>query len=222
MSKLGYNLHSGEVTILQKQKVHDFGRAARLNAFNKASALASAHGIKVEKDAAGGWWVDCNKFPADSDPLDGHHFCSDGHEVLSAVEIYVEVLTKAAQGHAQQAVGLLVVAHALRARQHGGVVGQDHGPRAFGSEHGAIDRSDAGHHAVGRCLGDQVGFAAPAALGRHGQRAVFDEAAGVAQVGDVLARGAHAQGTAPCHRFGAGNVMREGQPRLQSLMSWSS
>lgn len=103
MSKLGYNLHSGEVTILQKQKVHDFGRAARLNAFNKASALASAHGIKVEKDAAGGWWVDCNKFPADSDPLDGHHFCSDGHEVLSAVEIYVEVLTKAAQGHAQQA-----------------------------------------------------------------------------------------------------------------------
>ena len=42
-------------------------------------------------------------------------------------------------------------------------------------------------------LRDQVVERAPAALRGDGQRAVLDEAAGVAQVGDVLARGALAE-----------------------------
>ena len=105
------------------------------------------------------------------------------------------------QRDAQQAVGLGVVAHALRAGEHGGVVGHDHGARALGAEALAIDRADAGHHAVGRRVGDQVFGAAAAALRRHGQRAVFDERTLVTQVGDVLARGAQAQRVAPGHRL---------------------
>ena len=38
------------------------------------------------------------------------------------------------QGDAEQAVGLLVVAHALRAGEHGGVVGHDDGARSLGAE----------------------------------------------------------------------------------------
>ena len=58
---------------------------------------------------------------------------------------------------------------------------------------------------------------AAAALGGHGQRAVFDEGAGVAQVGDVLARGAQAQGVALGHGFGAAGVVGEGLALPQAL-----
>ena len=73
----------------------------------------------------------------------------------------------------------------------------------------AIDAADAGHHAIGRGVAHQVVLAAPAALGRHGQGAVFDEAAFVAEVGDVFAGGALAQGVAPGHGVGAAGVQRE-------------
>ena len=47
-----------------------------------------------------------------------------------------------------------------------------------------------GDQAVGRGVGDQILFRAPAALRGNGQRAVLDEAAGIDQVGDVLPGGA--------------------------------
>ena len=84
------------------------------------------------------------------------------------------------QRDAQHAVGLLVVAHALRTGQHGSVV-------CHGDDGLAVDLAQAGDHAVGRGVLDQIFGAAAAALGGHGQCAVFVEAAGVAQVGDVLA-----------------------------------
>ena len=106
------------------------------------------------------------------------------------------------QGDAQHAVGLLVVAHALRARQHGEVVGHDHDTLA-------IHATDARDHAVGRCVAHQVVGCAAAALRRHSQSTVFDKRAGVTQIGDVFAGGAQAQSVAFGHRLGAQRVMRE-------------
>ena len=105
------------------------------------------------------------------------------------------------QRQTQHAVGLLVVAHALRAGQHGGVVG--HGDYLV-----AVDLANASDHAVRRGVLDQVFFGSAAALRRHGERAVFDEAAGVTQVGDVLARAAQTLGMALGHGFGSAGVQR--------------
>ncbi|MCY1218013.1 hypothetical protein D9M72_299460 [compost metagenome] len=103
-----------------------------------------------------------------------------------------------------------MVALALRAGQHGGVIGQHRAARALGREQAAVDRAGAGDEAIGRRVGDQVGFAAAARLRRHRQAAVFAEAAGIAQVADVLARGALAARAAPRHGIGAGGVVEEG------------
>ena len=111
---------------------------------------------------------------------------------------------------AQHAVGLGVVAHALRAGQHGGVVGHHHGARGLGPEDGAVDAADARHHAVGGRVGDQVFQRAPARLRGNGQRAVFDEAALVAQILDVLARAAAALRVALGHGLRSGRVQRVG------------
>ena len=70
----------------------------------------------------------------------------------------------------EQAVLLVVVAEALRARQHGVVVGEDRGGAA-------VDRADAADQAVGRRAGDQVVERPAAALGGDHQRAVLDERA---------------------------------------------
>ena len=113
------------------------------------------------------------------------------------------------EGDAEHAVGLLVVAHALRAGQHGGVVGHHDGARSLRSEQLAVDAADASDHAVRRRVAHQVFRAAAAALRGHGQRAVFDERAGVAKVGDVLARGALSQLAAPRHRVRARRVEHE-------------
>ncbi len=104
---------------------------------------------------------------------------------------------------AQQPVGLLVVAQTLRAGEHGGVVG----------EHGAtdaLDAGEAGEHAIGRRLADQLLDRAAPGLRRVGEGAVLDEAACVAQVGDVLARRAQAARVAARHRLGARGVAQQG------------
>ncbi|MCY1224409.1 hypothetical protein D9M72_365650 [compost metagenome] len=103
-----------------------------------------------------------------------------------------------------------MVALALGAGEHGGVIGQHRAARALRCEQAAVDGAGAGDQAVGRGVGDQVGLAAPARLCRQRQAAVFAEAAGIAQVVDVLARGAQAARMAACHRLGAGRVVQEG------------
>ena len=79
------------------------------------------------------------------------------------------------QRQAQHAVGLLVIAHALGTSQYGGVVSHDHG-RA------AVHLAQTSDHAVGRRVLNQILFGAAAALRGYGQRAIFNEAARVAQV----------------------------------------
>lgn len=89
-------------------------------------------------------------------------------------------------GQVEDAVGLGVVAHALGARQHGVVVGGHDGLRRGPPEPVGADGGQAGDQTVGRGVGDQVLLGAPAALRGDGQGAVFDEAAGVDEVVDVL------------------------------------
>ena len=103
------------------------------------------------------------------------------------------------QSDTQHAVGLLVVAHALCARQNREVVGHD--------DHAlAMDAADAGDHAVGGRVAHQVVGAAAAALRGHGQGAVFDKRALITKISDVFASRAQPQGVAFGHGFGACSV----------------
>ena len=114
------------------------------------------------------------------------------------------------QRDAQQPVGLVVVAHALGASQHGGVIGHHHGAAALGPKQRAVDAANAGDHAVGGRVGDQILFAAAAALRGHGQRAMLHERAFVTQVGNVFARSAPAQRVAFGDGLYALRIEREG------------
>lgn len=67
-------------------------RALGASAMAKAKRLAAANGIDIEPDGRSAWWVTCDKFTEDNDPLDGSKFCTDGREVLEAVETYVQAL----------------------------------------------------------------------------------------------------------------------------------
>ena len=78
-----------------------------------------------------------------------------------------------------------------------------------------VDAADAGDHAVGRRVADQVVERATAALRRVRQRAVLDEAARVAQVGDVLARGAQSECMPLGDGLGPARVGEQGLACLQ-------
>jgi hypothetical protein len=73
------------------------GESARnSSAMRKAKTLAALHGVKIEREGPGAYWVthaDLDDTPAD--PCNGNHFCSDGQEVLQTVEVYAEHFTKA-------------------------------------------------------------------------------------------------------------------------------
>ena len=87
-----------------------------------------------------------------------------------------------AGGQIEDAIGLGMVAHALRAGQDGVVVRQ----------HSRLDSADFRHpgdQAIGRGVGDQILLRTPAALRCDRQRAVFDETPRVHQIGDVLSGG---------------------------------
>ena len=80
--------------------------------------------------------------------------------------------------------------HALRACEHGVVVGQ-HGARtALVAEKVAVDAGRARDESVGRGARDQVGQLASKALSGDSETPVFDERARVDQILDVLPRGA--------------------------------
>ena len=83
---------------------------------------------------------------------------------------------------------LVVVAAALRARQHGVVVMHQRGARARLVEQVAVDRAHAGDDAVaGRVLAQRLHRMA-LVLARDDQRPVFLERAGIDQPRDVFAR----------------------------------
>lgn len=69
-------------------------RGRSVAALNKARKIAAAHGVNIDKDASGGWWVTCSKFPDGQDPMEGNHFACDGREVLDTVETYIVELQK--------------------------------------------------------------------------------------------------------------------------------
>ena len=112
-------------------------------------------------------------------------------------------------GDLQHAVGLRVVDRALGAGQHRVVVGQHRRACRRRAELGAVDAADAAHHAVGGELADDLLDRQPGAR-RQDEAAVLDERALVAQVGDVLARGALVGLAAPRHGVGPGVVEEDG------------
>ena len=88
---------------------------------------------------------------------------------------------------AQGAVALVVSDDGAAARQY-----ERERPDRLGRrspESVRADSGQAGDQAVGRGVGDQVLLRTPATLRGNGQRAIFDEATGVDQIGDVLPRG---------------------------------
>ncbi len=113
-------------------------------------------------------------------------------------------------GQLEQPVLLLVVHLALRAGEHRVVVGQDRAARALLAEEVAIHGADARDHAVGGRARDQVLDRAAAPLRRDHQRPVLDQAAGIAEVVDVLARRALARLAPPLDRVRSRGVERHG------------
>ena len=111
----------------------------------------------------------------------------------------------------QQAVGLHVVHVALGAGQDGEIVGQGGAARLLGTEQGAIDRADAADQAVGGADLQQMFGRVAAALGGHGEGAVFEEGARIDQVVDVLPGGALVAGPAAGHGLGP-RLVQGGQP----------
>ena len=122
-----------------------------------------------------------------------------------------------ALGDLEHAVRLLMAAQALRARQHRRVIGEHRGARLFRAEQSAVDAADAGDDPVGGRVRDQVVELAARALGGDGQRAIFDETAGVAEIGDVFARRAQAERVTLVDRLRAGLVSGRGKTVDDSL-----
>jgi hypothetical protein len=103
-----------------------------------------------------------------------------------------------------------VADHALRAREHRVVVGE-HRARP------AVDAGGPGDQPVGRRARDQVLELPPPALRRERQPAVLHEAAGVDEVGDVLARRAPAGGVPAGDRLGPRGVLGGRAARAELL-----
>ena len=79
--------------------------------------------------------------------------------------------------------------HSLGPGEHGVVVREDRAVRAFLSDQGAVDASGPRDEPVGGRPVHEIVDAPPATLRRDGETAVLDEAAVVAQVGEILACG---------------------------------
>ena len=110
------------------------------------------------------------------------------------------------QGNTQQPICLLVVAHALRAGQDGGVIRHDDRAAGLRAEQRAVDAADTGDHAVGWGVFNQVFFTAAAALCCNGQGAILHERVGIAKIGNVFACAAQAQRMAFFQRRHAARV----------------
>ena len=103
----------------------------------------------------------------------------------------------------------------LGAGEDGIVVRQDGAARPFVVEDVAVDPPDPGHEAVGRRVGDEVLDAAARPLGGEDQPAVLLEAAGVAQVLDVLPRRPPPTGVPALGGGGPSRIERGGHPGPQ-------
>ena len=79
---------------------------------------------------------------------------------------------------------------ALRAREHGVVIGDDDAAPALRAELLSIDGRDAHDEAIGRCVLDEIVELAPAPLRRDRKAAVLHERAVVDELRDIFARGA--------------------------------
>jgi hypothetical protein len=98
---------------------------------------------------------------------------------------------------------------ALRAGEHGVVVGQHRAGGAVIVEEVAVDARGAGHQPVARGAGDQIREVATMALGRNGEPPILDERIGIHQICDVLASSAAVSRAAPLNGVGTCGVLGE-------------
>ena len=101
-----------------------------------------------------------------------------------------------------QAVRLFVALVALCAGKHRPVIRHDRRPARLLAVQARVDRPQPGDDAVVGAEPQKLVAAAARALVGQGEHAVFDETALIDQIGDVLARGAHAQRVPLGHRAG--------------------
>ena len=99
----------------------------------------------------------------------------------------------------EQPIGLAVVHMALRARQHGIVIGEAKALGGFLAMIRGIHRADPADQAVGGGVAHQIVEGPAPSLRRDRQRAIFDEAARIEQVVDILARRALVGAPPPLH-----------------------
>ena len=89
-------------------------------------------------------------------------------------------------GDFKHAVFLSMILQSLGPGEHHVVVGHDNGLGVLIWEQIAIDAANAADHAVTGCVFHEVLHGSAAALGGNGQRAIFDERLGVAQIFDIF------------------------------------
>src|SRR5215472_15862327 len=98
-------------------------------------------------------------------------------------------------------IHLLMVERALGAGENRVVIGHGHAAGDALRKEGAVHGSDTRNQSVSGRILYQIVQRAPAALSRNGQRTVFREGSGIAEIGDVLTRGALSGLAATSHGF---------------------
>jgi hypothetical protein len=93
MQRIYIDPKSGHITVRSCKRSKPDGKTSP-QAMRKAKTLAALHGVTIERERPRAFWVTCAALskPAE-DPRSGNHFCTNGHEVLEAVQTYVDHLT---------------------------------------------------------------------------------------------------------------------------------
>ena len=115
----------------------------------------------------------------------------------------------------QHAVLLLVIAQALRAGEHGVVIGHGDNARLFVVELVAVNAAEPHHQPVAGRLLDQVLHGAAAQLPGDDQAGIFGEGTRIAQILDVLACGALPRLAPLGHGIRPGCILGEAFARIE-------
>jgi hypothetical protein len=76
----------------QRDRAMQSIQLAQARDMRAAKALATLHGVSIERDRDGYWVTLPSLRDSKDDPLEGNHFCVGGREVLEAVEIYARFI----------------------------------------------------------------------------------------------------------------------------------
>ena len=158
--------------------------------------VAATEQRRVAGEAATGRDADARHHPGKTRPQRERHDVEAGHHrVLGVAGPAAATFGEEHDGqphafdHLEEPVLLAVAHHALRSREHRVVVGEHRAARAFPADERRVHAGGSGDEPVGRGAADEIVDSAPPTLRGDGEGAVLDEAAVIAEVGEVLARG---------------------------------